>query len=127
MRACTFNGPLHTQTKLEFRATSSTPRGVTVLAFAAGLARCATPAPESDWVGAFGYSEAAVHSVHIGAFGYPDVSVQIGDTNVGLPFDTGNTVGLSVSSALFDRLGLTAVDSSDRVNSAGETIATLRV
>lgn len=44
-----------------------------------------------------------------------------------LPFDTGNMVGLSVSSELFDQLGLTAVGHYERVNSAGEPIATLRV
>jgi len=127
MRAWHLARPGRHRTFLNFGATSPTPRAVTVLALAAGIAGCAAPAPASDWVDAFRYSDDAIHSVHIGEFGYPYVEVQIADTNVWLPFDTGNTVGLSVSSALFDRLGLTAAGSHDRVTSAGETVATLRV
>lgn len=84
-------------------------------------------APDSHWIEAFGYGEAAVHSVDIGDFGFPHVAVRIGDTRLRLPFDTGNTVGLSVSSALFNQLQLTAEDHYDRLNSAGESVATLRV
>jgi len=97
------------------------------LTLAAGLAGCAAPAAEPDWVHAFRYNDAEVRPVNVGEFGYPYVEVQIGDTSLWLPFDTGNTVGLTVSTALFDRLGLTADGSHHRVSSAGETIATLRV
>jgi hypothetical protein len=109
------------------RATRNVTSAVAALALAAGIAGCAAPAPDRDWVDAFGYGEAAVDSVDIGALGYPYVRVRIGAAHLWLPFDTGNTVGLSVSSALFDRLGLTTAGSYDRVNSAGKTIATLRV
>jgi hypothetical protein len=44
-----------------------------------------------------------------------------------LPFDTGNMVGISLSSTLFDQLGLPAIRTYDRVNSAGEVVGTLRV
>jgi len=97
------------------------------LTLAAGIPGCAAPAPAPDWVHAFRYGEAALHPVRIGEFGYPYVEVQIADTSLWLPFDTGNTVGLTVSTALFDRLGLTADGSHHRVSSAGDTIATLRV
>jgi hypothetical protein len=63
----------------------------------------------------------------VGDFGYPYVPVRIGGTRLMLPFDTGNMVGTSVSSDLFDQMGLTADGSYDRVNSAGEIVASLRV
>jgi hypothetical protein len=44
-----------------------------------------------------------------------------------LPFDTGNMIGVSVSSALFEQLGMTATDSYNRLNAAGEFVASLRV
>jgi hypothetical protein len=44
-----------------------------------------------------------------------------------LLFDTGNMVGVSVSSALFEQMGLSAGGSWDRLNSAGEIVASLRV
>jgi len=97
------------------------------LTLPAVIAGCMPPAPQRDWIAAFGYGDAAVHSVEIGEFGYPYVPVRIGETRVWLPFDTGNMVGLSVSATLFDRLGLQAEGHYGRLNSEGETIATLRV
>jgi hypothetical protein len=44
-----------------------------------------------------------------------------------LPFDTGNMIGLAVSSKLFEEMGLTIDDTYDRLNSAGEIVGTLRL
>ena len=44
-----------------------------------------------------------------------------------LAFDTGNMVGISLNTALFDQLGLSAVRTWNRVDGAGELAATLRV
>ena len=82
---------------------------------------------EVGWPEAFGYSHGDSHPIEIGEFGYPYISVTIGEGSTMLPFDTGNMVGISVSSALFDRLELATVDTYDRLDSKGEIIATLRV
>lgn len=87
---------------------------------------CASSAPEVDWVEAFGYEPANVHAIELGAFGYPYVPVVVASTPVMLPFDTGNMAGLSVSSDLFDQLGLVASGSWNRYDSAGRMIAHLR-
>jgi hypothetical protein len=55
------------------------------------------------------------------------VLVTLGEATTMLPFDTGNMVGISVSSGLFNRLELATVDTYDRLDSKGEVIATLRV
>jgi predicted aspartyl protease len=102
--------------------------GGLALLLAAAVSACTPPASTSpDWIEAFDYKEAEVYSLDVGDFGFPYVPVRIGGTPVMLPFDTGNMVGLSVSSELFDQLGLMADDHYNRVNSAGEITATLRV
>ena len=76
---------------------------------------------------AFGYPPADVHTIDVGDFGYPYVPVDVKGTHLILPFDTGNMVGVSVSSDLFDQMGLAADKSWSRLNSAGEDVASLRV
>lgn len=101
--------------------------GVFAPLLAAAGFTCMPPSMTPDWVEAFGYTEAELHTLDVRDFGFPYVPVRIGGTRVKLPFDTGNMVGLSVSSELFDQLGLRADGHYNRVNSAGETTATLRV
>ena len=88
---------------------------------------CSSPAPDPAWVQAFGYTSENVHAIEVGQFGYPYVPVDIRGTRIMLPFDTGNMVGVMVSSDLFDRLKLTSTGSWDRMNSAGQRVASLRV
>ena len=88
---------------------------------------CTSPAAEPDWVRLFEYAPEDVHSVEVGEFGYPYVAVEIAGTHLMLPFDTGNMVGVSVSSELFNQTGLTEDSTHDQLNSAGETVASLRV
>ena len=102
--------------------------GEFALLVAATISACKPPpSPGAGWIEAFGYAEAEIHSLDVGDFGFPYVPVRIGGTHLMLPFDTGNMVGLSISSELFDQLPLTVDGQFNRVNSAGETTATLRV
>jgi hypothetical protein len=82
---------------------------------------------DPPWLETFGYSPGDIHLIEIGEFVYPYISVTIGEASTMLPFDTGNMVGISVSSALFERLELATVDTYDRLDSKGDVIATLRV
>ena len=88
---------------------------------------CTPSPPTANWPDAFGYTEADIHTLNIGDFGFPYIQVHVRETRLFLPFDTGNMVGLSVSPELFDKLGLTADDYYQQVNSAGKTVARLRV
>jgi hypothetical protein len=102
----------------------TTSIGAVGLAVAVGC----VPAPnEPSWTGTFGYSPSELHAVEIGEYGYPYVPVTVGDEGLMLPFDTGNMVDISLSSVLFDQLGLATIRTYDRVNSAGDVVATLRV
>ena len=65
-----------------------------------------SPARSKNWVEPFKYAESEVFPIEIGDFGFPYVPVVIDGTSMKLPFDTGNMVGLSVSSTRFDRLRL---------------------
>jgi hypothetical protein len=91
------------------------------------ISGCPSPHPASDWVQAFGYTPADIIAIDIGEFGYPYVPVSVEGTRLMLAFDTGNMVGVSISSGLFDQLGLTGDDSWTLVNSAGEIVRSLRV
>lgn len=84
-----------------------------------------TPSPE--WIQAFGYAPEEVHTIEVGDFGYPYVSVEIADHDLVLPFDTGNMVGVSLSSDFFDRFGLSGDGSVTRRDSSGKIVSTLRV
>jgi hypothetical protein len=104
------------------------PPAIVVLVTLAGLfCGCGPPPGDRDWERVLGYSAGEIHAIEIGDFGYPYVPVEIGDDTVTLAFDTGNMVGVSVNEELFDRLGLATVETWDRVTSAGEPIATLRI
>lgn len=92
-----------------------------------GIVGCSQPPPTANWPEAFGYTEANIHALNIGDFGFPYIEITVRGTHLFLPFDTGNVVGLSVAPGLFDKLNLTATGSYEQVNSAGKTVATLRV
>lgn len=91
------------------------------------LLGCARTPEAPDWPIAFGYSSSEVVAIEIANFGYPYIPVAIGDDKMMLPFDTGNMVGVSLNTELFDQLGLSTVRTWSRVNGAGERVATLRV
>jgi hypothetical protein len=91
------------------------------------LFACSSHDTPSDWTESFGYSYEQVYAIEIGDFGYPFVPVTIGDGTVTLPFDTGNMVGISLNTPLFDHFGLTETGTWNRLSGSGEVVATLRV
>jgi hypothetical protein len=98
-----------------------------VIVLITALTACTTPSPQSNWIQGFRYNNEEIHSIELGKFGFPYVPVSIEGTRLLLPFDTGNMVGISVSSEIFDRLGLTTDGTYIRKNSAGKIVSTLRM
>jgi len=80
-----------------------------------------------EWQRLFGYSPTEVHAIETGDFGYPYVPVNIGDDTIMLAFDTGNMVGISVNTAIFDRLGIIDVGAVDRLSGSGDVVETSRI
>ena len=101
--------------------------GVAAFSLVVLVSGLASPTPGPEWAQAFGYAPADIHSIDVGDFGYPYVPVDVASTHLMLPFDTGNMVGVSLSTDLFDEIGLAADGSWSRRNSAGEVVASLRV
>jgi hypothetical protein len=99
---------------------------VLVSAMMALPAGCSDGADEPDWVDAFGYSDEQVFPFAIGDFGFPYVQVAIDDDRLDLPFDTGNTIGVMLSTEAFDRLGLAAIETHTPYDSAGRPGKPLR-
>jgi hypothetical protein len=75
---------------------------------------------ERTWIEAFGYAPEEVVPIEIGRYGYPYIPVGVSGDSLMLVFDTGNMVGVSLSSELFDRLGLRSDGSWTSLSSAGE-------
>ena len=88
---------------------------------------CTPESLEPTWPEAFGYLAPEVHGIEIGARGFPYIPVEIDGKRLELLLDTGNMVGISLSSASFDRLGLSADRSYERLSSAGKPSGRLRV
>jgi hypothetical protein len=83
-------------------------------------------AQQPAWVAALGYRPDEVAAVRRGHLGMPFLPVAVGDSTVWLLFDTGNTVGLTLSTPLLDRLGLPEEGHWDRRDGAGRVIGTYR-
>jgi hypothetical protein len=81
---------------------------------------------ERTWIEAFGYATEEVVLIEIGRYGFPYIPVSVSGDSLMLVFDTGNMVGVSVSSELFDRLGLRSDGSWTSLSSAGEARGTYR-
>lgn len=97
------------------------------MAAAARAIACSSRDEPPSWRETFGYSAQEVHQMETGEFGYPQIPVTIDDAEYMLPFDTGNMIGISPSSAHFSRSGLATADTYNRLNSAGRIVAALRV
>ncbi len=98
-----------------------------VIVLISALTACKTPSPQSNWIQGFRYNNEDIHSIELGEFGYPYVPVSIAGNRLLLPFDTGNMVGISVSSEIFDRLGLPTDDTYILRDSSGKIVSTLRM
>jgi len=110
--------------------TEMTPGGVTAvmtLLLVLQILGCRPQQPGAEWVRAFGYAPGQVMAIEVGDFGYPYVPVRVESKQLMLAFDTGNMVGVRVSSSMFDEIGLTAADAWTFFNSAGEPVSRLRV
>lgn len=90
------------------------------------MAGCRSLEREPGWIEAFGYAPEEVVPIEIGSYRYPYVPVTVAGDSLMLVFDTGNMVGISVSSELFDRLGLRSDGSWTSLSSAGEVRGTYR-
>jgi hypothetical protein len=88
------------------------------------LFACEACVQDPPWREPFGYDRAHLHALEIRDFGYPWVPVGFGADTVWLPFDTGDMVGLTVDSAIFDRLGLPCTERWNRMDSGGRLIST---
>ncbi|MFQ5349655.1 MAG: hypothetical protein ACE5EG_04330 [Thermoanaerobaculia bacterium] len=100
--------------------------GCVSLILAAALLGSAAPSGTPRWVEMFGYEQADLQPIEIGDYGYPYLRVAVDEITALLVFDTGNTIGLSLSPELFDRLSLDEPGTHERLNSAGEVVATGR-
>lgn len=100
--------------------------GILIPAAAACVSGLRAANAEPGWVAAFGYAPTEVHPIDVEKPGYPYVAVRIGAHRLKLLFDTGNMVGVSLSSPLFDELELATDGVYDRLDSAGGLIARLR-
>jgi hypothetical protein len=78
------------------------------------------------WIDVFGYGPEDVVPIEIGPYGYPYIPVSVSGDSLMLAFDTGNMVGVSLSSELFDRLGLRSDGTWTSLSSAGEARGTYR-
>ena len=90
---------------------------------AIALAGCAD-AGTADWPARFEFGPQSVHQLRAGELGLPYLPVTFGDDTLWLPFDTGNMVGLTLASRLFEALGLPCDDSWELLDSAGEPVST---
>lgn len=84
---------------------------------------CATPSQDPDWQTVFGYEEHAIHHIDLRDFGFPFVPVGILGDTTWLLFDTGNMVGLTLQSPLFERLDLPCSERWRRYDAAGDLIS----
>jgi predicted aspartyl protease len=83
-------------------------------------------AQRPDWLAQLGYQSDEVFAVRRGYLGMPFVEVAIGDSSYWLLFDTGNMVGLTLSTALLDKIRLPEVGRWDRLDSDGRVVGSYR-
>lgn len=79
------------------------------------------------WLDSLGYVPSQVSSIRVGPGRLPYVPVRIDGTELWLLFDTGNTVGLTVATRYYDRLGLPVTGTVRRRNSSGRLVGEFRI
>ena len=95
-------------------------RGVVALAVVLGA--CGGQS-ETQWWEQLGYGSEALHPIRIGEYGYPFVEVSLQGDTIWLPYDTGNMVGVTVSSELFSELELPCSSKWNQLNSGGQVVS----
>jgi predicted aspartyl protease len=73
-----------------------------------------------------GYRPGEVFPVRVGYLGMPFLQVSIGDSTYSFLFDTGNMVGLTLATPLFDQLGLPESGRWNRLDAGGQVIGVYR-
>jgi len=63
----------------------------------------------NEWADRYGFENDEVFSIEIGEYGFPYIDVKINDKDINMMFDTGNMVGLSVSTNIAEQLNLTKI------------------
>jgi hypothetical protein len=100
--------------------------GIVVILFASQLPQAAS-AQDPWWLDSLGYTRSQLFSIRVGADGFPYVPVRIDSTELWLLFDTGNMVGLTVTTREFDRLQLPVTGTVRRRASSGELVGESRI
>jgi len=86
---------------------------VLLLLVLSGWTAAQTSGPLPAWVHELGYKETELLPITLDSHGFPIVKVEINDTPLALVFDTGNTVGLSLSTANAEKLHLQATGTAN--------------
>lgn len=97
----------------------------TLLALLLG-ATGAVMAQQPAWVAQLGYEQEMIFPVRHGPRGMPFVQVDIGPASYWLLFDTGNMVGLTLTTHLLDRLGLPELRRWNSLDADGRIIDSYR-
>lgn len=100
---------------------------VTAILTAASLSPSIALAQAPWWLDSLAYSSAQLSPNRVGTDGFPYVRVRIDTTELWLPFDTGNMVGLTVATRYYDGLELPEIDSVRRRDSSGESLGAFRI
>lgn len=90
-----------------------------ILLLTASLVGCRKEMSRSEWCNKYGFKEDEVFDIEIGNYGFPYIDTEINGHQIKMMYDTGNMVGISVSSEVAKLLGLTKVDEITLVDTAG--------
>ena len=90
-----------------------------VLLLTSILAGCRVELSKREWSNKYGFEEGEVFDIEIGKYGFPYFDTEINGHQVKMMYDTGNMVGISVSSEVAKQLGLTKVDEITLVDTGG--------
>lgn len=93
-----------------------------VVALCCLLISCGKSDSKTEWIKALGYAESDVIEVAFDQFGSPMVPVTVNDAYLTATFDTGNLVGLLVSTELATDLDLTVTGKRDLLSSSGDKV-----
>lgn len=93
------------------------------------LVGCRMEMSRSEWCNRYGFAEDEVFDIEIGNYGFPYIDTEINGHQIKMMYDTGNMVGISVTSEVAKQLGLTKIDGimQTRVDTGGLFLGKLNV